>query len=130
MPHVDVPDGYDSEYDYLVKLCEDGKRERGIYDLPYEEQQIVNARIQYELDTINEMGFSGYFLLVHSYCNQVNRRGIGRGSAGGCFIAYLLGIVNTDSIKYDLYFERFLDVGSLQLYKEGKLDKAELKIPD
>ena len=82
------------------------------------------------MHALKEMGFEGYYLLVHSYVNAAKRRGIARGSGGGSLLAYLCGIVDIDPIKYGLYFERFIDVGALDLLKDGTITKKELKIPD
>ena len=71
-------------------------------------------RLEYELNTIQTLGFSGYFLIVKDFidfCDQNNiARGPGRGSAAGSFVSYLLGISIADPVKYDLMFERFLSV--------------------
>lgn len=70
------------------------------------------SRLLYELDTIDELGFSGYFLIVQDFLLFAKREGIatgpGRGSVGGSLVAYLLGITLADPVKYDLMFERFL----------------------
>jgi len=130
IPHVNVPDGYNSEEEYLQALCKKGWIERGIHELPVEQQKVYRDRLRYEYKAISEMGFAGYYLLVQSYANTVKRRGIARGSSGGSLVAYLLNIVDIDPIKYGLYFERFIDVGALDLLREGKITRKELKIPD
>lgn len=128
MPHISIPSEYSSEIDYLKKLCVNGWKSKRIGEKPNKEE--YKKRLAYEMSAIEEMGFEGYFLLVHSYCNSVKRRGIARGSAGGSLVCYLANITDIDPIEYGLYFERFIDVGSLELLKEGKITKNELKIPD
>ena len=70
-------------------------------------------RIEYELNTIDSMGYSDYFLIVEDYVNYAKRKGIpvgpGRGSGAGSIVAYLIGITDVDSIEFDLFFERFLN---------------------
>jgi DNA polymerase-3 subunit alpha len=70
-------------------------------------------RLEYELDVITKMGFSGYFLIVGDFIEYARKSGIpvgpGRGSAAGSLAVYCLGITNLDPIKYDLLFERFLN---------------------
>ncbi len=70
-------------------------------------------RIEYELSVINQMGYDEYFLIVRDYVNYAKSRGIpvgpGRGSGAGSLIAYLVGITDVDSIRFDLIFERFLN---------------------
>ncbi len=70
-------------------------------------------RAKYELDVIESMGFSGYFLIISDFINWGKDKGIvfgpGRGSAAGSIISYALKITEIDPIKYDLLFERFLN---------------------
>ena len=82
------------------------------------------------MNAVEKMGFEGYYLLVDDYLSHAKRRGIARGSAGGSLLAYLMNIVDIDPIQYGLYFERFIDVGALDLLANGSITKAELKIPD
>ena len=130
MRHEKVPDEFKSEIDYLKYLCVQGWRERRIKNNPTDTIQKYKDRLVYELNAIEQMGFEGYYLLVWSYVNSVKRRGIARGSGGGSLVAYLINIVDTDPVKYGLYFERFIDVGALQLLKDGKITKSQLKLPD
>ena len=93
-------------------------------------KKIYFDRLTYEMDSVLKMGFEGYYLLVRSYISSAYRRGIARGSAGGSLIAFLSGIVDIDPVKYGLYFERFIDVGALDLLDAGTITRKELKIPD
>jgi DNA polymerase III subunit alpha len=73
----------------------------------------IKERIDFELSTIERMGYPGYFLIVADFITEARRLGVsvgpGRGSAAGSAIAYCLGITNVDPIKFDLLFERFLN---------------------
>ena len=79
----------------------------------------VETRIRYELDTIEWMGFPGYFLIVWDYIRAAREMGVsvgpGRGSAAGSVVAYCLRITNLDPLKYDLLFERFLNPERISL---------------
>jgi len=70
-------------------------------------------RIDFELETIRNTGYPGYFLIVQDFCNAAREMGVsvgpGRGSAAGSVVAYATKITNVDPIKYDLLFERFLN---------------------
>src|SRR5690606_21626598 len=70
-------------------------------------------RVDFELDVIIRMGYSGYFLIVQDFIQAARDRGVrvgpGRGSAAGSLVAYALGITDIDPLKYDLLFERFLN---------------------
>ncbi len=73
----------------------------------------IRERIDFELKTIENTGYPGYFLIVQDFCNAAREMGVsvgpGRGSAAGSVVAYCTGITNVDPIKYDLLFERFLN---------------------
>src|SRR5574338_103921 len=73
----------------------------------------IEERFNFEIKTINEMGFPGYFLVVSDFINAAKDRkipvGPGRGSAAGSSVAYALGITNINPLEYDLLFERFLN---------------------
>ena len=107
LPHFDVPEGYDS-WTYLNKLCLDGLKER----YP-EDDGTLRERLDYELNTIRNMGYVDYFLIVWDFINYAKENGIpvgpGRGSAAGAIVSYCLRITDIDPIKYNLLFERFLN---------------------
>ncbi len=107
LPHFEVPEGYDS-WTYLNKLCDDGMKERYPND-----DGTLRERLEYELNTIRQMGYVDYFLIVWDYINFSREHDImvgpGRGSAAGSIAAYCLHITDIDPIKYNLLFERFLN---------------------
>ena len=100
---------------YLRHLALEGARGRYGAPLP----GTVQARLDYELGVISNMGFSAYFLVVWDLIRHARTTGIrvgpGRGSAAGCCVAYCLEIVDLDPIRYDLLFERFLNPGRKQM---------------
>ncbi|WP_411823747.1 DNA polymerase III subunit alpha [Leptospira sp. 'Mane'] len=107
LPPFEVPPGYDTDT-YLEKLVWDGLERK------YKEiTPAVKERADFELQTIRNMHFAGYFLIVQDYINFARHTGIpvgpGRGSAAGSIIAYALGITNVDPLRYNLLFERFLN---------------------
>ena len=108
VPKFDVPEGYDA-YSYLQKLCEEGLEKR--YGSPA--PQDLKERLEYELDTIKNMGYVDYFLIVWDFIRFAKSQGIavgpGRGSAAGSIVSYCLEITNIDPIRYQLIFERFLN---------------------
>lgn len=73
----------------------------------------IEERFNFEIKTINEMGFPGYFLVVQDFINAAKKKNIpvgpGRGSAAGSLVAYALGITNINPLDYNLLFERFLN---------------------
>ncbi|MBR3646394.1 MAG: DNA polymerase III subunit alpha, partial [Lachnospiraceae bacterium] len=139
LPKYDVPDGY-TAWEYLNKLCLEGLERRYPYikeDSSAEDDNISKPafdgsaqntksdsdrilskdelidRLNYELNTINTMGFVDYFLIVWDFINYAKSNNImvgpGRGSAAGSIVSYSLGITDIDPIKYNLLFERFLN---------------------
>lgn len=78
-----------------------------------EERARYQARLQFEIETIIKMGFSGYFLIVADFINWSKQNNVpvgpGRGSGAGSLVAYALGITDLDPLKYNLLFERFLN---------------------
>jgi DNA polymerase-3 subunit alpha len=92
----------------LRTLCEKGLQERfQVITEQYEE------RLDYELNIIENMRFSDYFLIVWDFMNYAHEHGIltgpGRGSAAGSLVSYALRITNVDPIQHQLLFERFLN---------------------
>lgn len=103
--------GIKKSKEYLIELCKVGlnKRLKG-RNLNF---NIYIQRLFYELDVINKMGFSDYFLIVYDYVKFAKMEGIlvgpGRGSAPGSLVSYCLGITDIDPIEFGLLFERFLN---------------------
>ena len=98
-----------SSDDYLKSLSIKGLTIR----LGGEVNDTYKERLLYELNVIKNMGYSDYFLIVYDYVKHAKKEkiliGPGRGSAGGSLVAYALGIIDFDPLKYDLLFERFLN---------------------
>ncbi|TND08410.1 MAG: DNA-directed DNA polymerase III PolC [Bacteroidetes bacterium] len=109
LPHFQIPENFQTQDQYLRHITYEGARKRwGEIILPD-----VDERLQFELGTIEKMGFAGYFLIVADFINHGRDIGVfvgpGRGSAAGSAVAFCIGITNIDPIKYDLLFERFLN---------------------
>jgi DNA polymerase-3 subunit alpha len=118
-PHFDVPDGFtlDSYFEHITRQgfarrmeslrnsAASGRLKHSLAD--YEQ------RLAREIAIIQQMKFSGYFLIVWDFIRYARERGIpvgpGRGSAAGAVVAYSLGITNIDPLQHELLFERFLN---------------------
>lgn len=115
LPNFPLPEGFTDNNDYLRHLVLVGAEKRWGKDLTDEQKE----RIDFELDTIKNMGFPGYFLIVQDFIGAAREIGVsvgpGRGSAAGSAVAYCLGITQIDPIKYDLLFERFLNPDRISL---------------
>ncbi len=100
--------GKRGENNYLRHLAYVGAEKR--YETISDE---IRERLDFELATIANTGYPGYFLIVQDFCNKAREMdvsvGPGRGSAAGSAVAYCIGITNVDPIKYQLLFERFLN---------------------
>jgi len=103
------------ESEYLRYLTYQGAVKKYGDPLPEE----ITKRLDFELETIKQMGFPGYFLIVQDFINAAREMGVlvgpGRGSAAGAAVSYCLGITNIDPIKYNLLFERFLNPDRISL---------------
>ena len=117
LPQFPTPDGMTLD-DFLRQRSAEGLAERMQVLYPdaaecerrYPEYQ---ERLEFELGTIIQMGFPGYFLIVADFINWAKHNGVpvgpGRGSGAGSLVAYVLGITDLDPLPYDLLFERFLN---------------------
>ncbi len=104
-----VPDNGQTAYEFLKSIAEKGLSER--YPVITEQ---IRERFDYELSTIHQMGYIEYYLIVWDFINYAKSIGIsvgaGRGSGVSSIIAYSVGITDVDPLKYDLVFERFLNI--------------------
>jgi DNA polymerase III subunit alpha len=108
LPKFPLPEGETSEMGYLTKLAKAGLPQRYATITP----QIIE-RLDYELTMIERMDFIGYFLIVSDFIQQARSMGVmvgpGRGSSAGSLVCYCLGITDLDPLRFELYFERFLN---------------------
>ena len=108
LPEFELPAGETDPGEYLKKLCFEG-----FYRIYGQNRPEVRDQLLYELDMIARMGFTDYFLITADFIAYARSQGIpvgpGRGSAAGSVASYCLGITTVDPIKYNLYFERFLN---------------------
>ena len=115
LPNFPLPDGFTDNNEYLRYLVMQGAEKRWGSNLTEEQKE----RLDFELETIKNMGFPGYFLIVQDFIAASRKLGVsvgpGRGSAAGSAVAYCLGITQIDPIKYDLLFERFLNPDRISL---------------
>ncbi len=108
LPHFEVPDNQ-NHFEYFKNQCFEGlvSRYGSSYPKEYEE------RLLYELETIEKMGYTDYYLIVNDFISYAKSHGIpvgpGRGSGAGSLAAYCIGITGIDPMKYNLIFERFLN---------------------
>ncbi len=108
LPRFDTPDGSPNQA-FFERICREGLEER------YGEQPspALLQRLRYEIDTISQMGYVNYYLIVWDFIRYARSVGIpvgpGRGSGVGSLAAYCVGITNVDPVRYQLLFERFLN---------------------
>ncbi|WP_312693061.1 DNA polymerase III subunit alpha [Caproiciproducens sp.] len=108
LPHFDTPNGQENTAFFRDKCYEGLRRHYG--DHP---DSALTERLEYELNTIEHMGYVNYYLIVYDFVRYAKEAGIpvgpGRGSGAGSLAAYCIGITGIDPIKYNLLFERFLN---------------------
>ena len=117
LPDFPTPPGITLD-DYLLQQSEIGLKrhmERNFPDTAERETEMAryHERLVFEVKTIAQMGFPGYFLIVADFINWAKNNGVpvgpGRGSGAGSLVAYSLGITDLDPLRYNLLFERFLN---------------------
>ncbi|MBK8976474.1 MAG: DNA polymerase III subunit alpha [Planctomycetes bacterium] len=114
--HLPIFDTGSDEHpdDMFERLCYEGAKRR------YGEiTDAVRARLEYEIGVIRQLGFCSYFLITADFIRHARAQGIpvgpGRGSAAGAMVAYVLEITNLDPLRYNLIFERFLNVARVSM---------------
>ena len=126
LPHIDIPNG-EEVFPYFEKLVRNNFRK-----FSFSNSKEAKARLRFELAVIKKTGFADYFLIVQDFIRFTKENNIltnTRGSAGGSLVAYVLGITSVDPLKYDLYFERFLNPERIQP-PDIDLDIEDLRRPD
>ena len=117
LPDFPTPPGITLD-EYLLALSEIGLERHMERNFPDAEQRAketprYHERLVFEVKTISQMGFPGYFLIVADFINWAKNNGVpvgpGRGSGAGSLVAYSLGITDLDPLRYNLLFERFLN---------------------
>lgn len=108
LPNFDTP-GNEDHFAYFSRMCREGFVQRYGDHAPAQ----YSERLDYELNVINTMGYTDYYLIVHDFVRYAKSQGIpvgpGRGSGAGSIAAYCIGITGIDPMKYNLLFERFLN---------------------
>lgn len=108
LPKFEIPENFKTQDEYLQYLTFEGAKRKYEHLSPE-----LSDRLNFELSTIQNAGYSGYFLIVQDFIAHARSLGVyvgpGRGSAAGSAVAYCLGITNVDPIVYNLLFERFLN---------------------
>ena len=119
-PQFDVPPGFTID-SYFEKICREGFRHRLDTSVRHlrdsghlrHTTEEYEQRLQREIDCIQQMKFSGYFLIVWDFIRYAKEQDIpvgpGRGSAAGSLVSYVMGITDVDPLQGDLLFERFLN---------------------
>jgi DNA polymerase-3 subunit alpha len=117
LPDFPTPDGVSLD-DYLASQSREGLEKRLLQLFPDAAERDAQRpgyaeRLEFEIKTIQQMGFPGYFLIVADFIQWAKNNGVpvgpGRGSGAGSLVAYSLLITDLDPIRYDLLFERFLN---------------------
>ena len=124
LPEFECPEGYIPKT-YIEKLCLE-RLDEIQYKIKNPAQYV--DRMYEELEVIDNLGFSSYFLITRDLIQHMEKIGAkmgpGRGSVCGSIIAYLLGITKVDSIKYNLMFDRFLSI-----HRKGTIPDIDIDVP-
>ena len=124
LPEFECPNGY-TPRQYIEHLCYERLDE--IQYLITDPNRYID-RMHFELDTLEELGFTSYMLIMWDIYRYTREQGImmgpGRGSVSGSVVAYLLQLVTIDPLKYDLLFERFTSV-----HRKGSIPDIDMDCP-
>jgi DNA polymerase III subunit alpha len=108
LPDYEIPEDFENPDAYMRHIVYEG-----LAKLYPEISEEIRGRAEYELNVIQGMGFTGYFLIVWDFIDFARKRGIpvgpGRGSGAGSLVAYAMRITDIDPLKYNLLFERFMN---------------------
>lgn len=114
MPEVELGDGFDDHAEYLRHLVYSTFDEK-FGQMPEEEQQKRRDRIDMELPVLNAVKYTDYFIMLYMIAKEADRRGIprnySRGSGGNCLCLFMLNVTQIDSVRWDLDFSRFANLG-------------------
>lgn len=126
MPVVDIPDGFDDHREYLRYLVYKDFDAKFAH-LSDEDKQIRRDRIEAELPILFELDFTDYFIMLYMIVNACKNRklplGYARGSGGGCLCLFMLGVTQIDSVRWDLDFARFANLG-----RKGSMADVDMDI--
>jgi DNA polymerase-3 subunit alpha len=115
MPEIEIPKNYNSQKEYFMFLIEQGYKNKGLDKLDKEIQDIYKNRIEEEIPVLKALNYIDYFIMLYMLANEADKRkiprGYSRGSGANCLCLYLLGVTQIDSIKWDLDFSRFANLG-------------------
>ena len=117
MPQMKLPVGFKDDMDYFKYLLELGLENRGINKLPLVQRKIYRDRIEEEIPVLEALGFIDYFIMNYELLQKIAEKkiptGYSRGSSAGSICFYLLNVTEIDSIKWDLDFSRFANLGRI-----------------
>lgn len=125
LPEFKCPNGMNPD-EYLRQLCREGWKPKVMSKIAKALESGYVERVKEELGVLQGAGLSSYFLILDDICRFIQRKGwlpnVGRGSAAGCLVSYLISLTQVDPIKYGLIFSRF--------YNEGRNTKDRVSMPD
>lgn len=126
MPEINVPKEFKSNLDYLRHLIY-SNFDNKFGHMNEEDKQIRRDRIEHELEVLNELEFIDYFIIQYKFTKVCDERGIprgySRGSAAASLCLFLLGVTQIDSVRWDLDFSRFANMG-----RKGSVPDVDLDI--
>lgn len=115
MPHIEIPEGFKNEQEYLKHLVNIGWKKRGFDKFDKEKQAIYKERLRNEFEVLDYLGYCSYFIMLEQLISRIRDReiplGYSRGSGANCLTLYTLGVTEVDSIRWNLDFARFANKG-------------------
>jgi DNA polymerase III subunit alpha len=131
MPHMNLPSGFKNDMDYFKHLLEQGWYSRGINRYSLKQQKIYRERIEEEIPVLEALGFIDYFIMNYKLLQKIAEKkipkGFSRGSGAGSLCFYLLHVTEIDSVKWDLDFSRFANLGRLGTLADYDVDISKYR---
>lgn len=126
MPHIQIPEEFKTDTDYLKHLVNEGWVKKGLNKLPSTVRSKYIKRVKHEIEILDFLGYSSYFIMLKQYLDEARKRnipiGYSRGSGANCIILYIIGVTDVNSIKWDLDFTRFANKGRVGSVADYDID--------
>lgn len=131
MPHITIPEQFESEQEYLKHLTNIGWKQRGFDLFEPEKKKEYLSRLRKEFEVLDYLGYCSYFIMLNQLTGKIRERniplGYSRGSGANSLTLYVLGVTEVDSIRWNLDFARFANKGRKGSAADYDIDISKLR---
>jgi DNA polymerase-3 subunit alpha len=126
MPHIEVPKEYSSSEEFYDSIVKKSLEDKILYDV-----ELTKKRVNSEKEVLKELGYIDYFLMLRELTEVAKKNnipiGYSRGSGANCMSLYMMGVTQVDSIRWDLDFSRFANLGRKGSVADYDMDISQNK---